>query len=129
MWHRFKGTTIYTTIAALSPKSVLTNLSSKFDRFLAARSQFNTGHRVNFYAHTCYQSASFEPLFAFYCPLFFTNFFLTMSQFATDSIFRCDLYATLVPRCRHRRLLTTTQLRTTSHNYAQSRRFIFIGTL
>ena len=56
-------------VAALSPKSGLTNLSSKFDRFLA-------GHRVNFYAHNmpaCCQSASFGPLFAFYCPLFFTG--------------------------------------------------------
>ena len=46
------GEHIYTTtIGAVSPKSVLTNLSSKFDRFLAVRSQFNTGHRVDFYAH------------------------------------------------------------------------------
>ena len=54
----------YTTIAALS---------SKFDEFLAARLQFDSDHRFNFYAHTCCQSATSGPLFAFYCPLFFTG--------------------------------------------------------
>ena len=54
-------------------KSVATNLSSKFDEFLSGRSQFDTDHRVDFYAHTCCQSAIFGPLFAFYCPLFFTK--------------------------------------------------------
>ena len=39
---------IYTTIGYVSPKSFLTNLSSKFDRFLAVRSQFDTYHRVDF---------------------------------------------------------------------------------
>ena len=60
------GEHIYTTIGAVSPKSVLTNLSSKFDRFLAVRSQFGIGHRVDFYAHTCCQFVSFGPLFVFY---------------------------------------------------------------
>ena len=131
------------TIGVVSAKSVFINLSSKFHRFLAPRSQFDTGHRVDVYAPTCCQSATFGPLFAFYCPLFCTNFFLTMSQFATDAIFRCDLYA----RCRHHRLLKTThnyaQLRPTTHNahngrfysfinkisFHDSRRFIFTGSL
>ena len=57
---------IYTTIAALSPKSVFTNLYSKCDRFLPARSQFDTNHRVNVSTPTYYQSAIFvRPLFAF----------------------------------------------------------------
>ena len=107
---------IDTTIGGVSPKSVLANLSSKFARFLAERSQFDTGHRVDFYAHTCYQPATFGPLFALYIVLCFYGKKLTMSQFATDAIFRCDLYA----RCRHRRLLIIThnseQLRTTTHN-------------
>ena len=47
------------------------NMSSKFDEFLAMRSQFDNDHRVDFYAHTCCQSATYVPLFAFYCPLFF----------------------------------------------------------
>ena len=116
---------IYTTIGALSPKSVLTNLSSKIDRFLPGRFQFDTGHRVDFYAHTYCQSATFGPLFAFYCPLFFTRKKeLTMSQFVTDAICRCDLYAALF------RLMSPpppppsknyAQLRTTAHNCAQLR--------
>ena len=59
---------VYTTISALSP--VRKNLSSKFDVFLADRSQFDSDHHVDFYAHTCCQSATFGSLFAFYCPLF-----------------------------------------------------------
>ena len=51
---------------------------------------------------------------------------LTMSQFTTDAIFRCDLYA----RCRHCRLLKTThncaQLHTTTHNYAQLITLVFM---
>ena len=49
------------------------NLSSKFDVFLARRSKFDSDHRVDLYAHTCCQSATSGPLFAFYCPLFFTG--------------------------------------------------------
>ena len=60
------GEHIYTTIGAVSPKSVLTNLSSKFDRFLAARSQFDSGHLVDFYA--CLWTA----FCVVYSPLFFT---------------------------------------------------------
>ena len=112
---------IYTTIGDVSPKSVLTNLSTKFDRFLAVRSQFDTGHRVNLYAHTCCQSASFGPLFALYCPFFLTEKKLTMSQFATDALFRCVLYAALSRRCRHRRLL---KLRTAAHNFAHLRTMV-----
>ena len=49
---------IYTTIAALSPKSVFTNLSSKFDEILPVRSQFDTNHQVNFCTPTCCLSAT-----------------------------------------------------------------------
>ena len=53
---------IYTTIG---------ELSSKVDEFLAARSQFDSDHGVDLYAPTC---ATFvRPLFAFYCPLLFTE--------------------------------------------------------
>ena len=56
---------IYTTIG---------ELSSTFDKFLASRSQFDSDHGVDLYVHTCCQSATFaRPLFAFYCPLFFTR--------------------------------------------------------
>ena len=42
------------------------NLSSKFDRFLAVRSQFDTVYGVDFYAPTFCLSATFvRPLFAF----------------------------------------------------------------
>ena len=56
---------IYTTIG---------ELSSKIDKFLAIRSQFDSDHGVDFSASTCCQSSTFvRPLFAFYCPLFFTK--------------------------------------------------------
>ena len=49
-------------------------LSSKFDVFLAGRSQFDSDYCVDFYATTCCQSATFvRRLFAFYCPLFLTK--------------------------------------------------------
>ena len=51
-----------------------TNLSSKFDRFLAGRSQFDTDHGVDFNAHTCCLSATFvRPLFAFVLCFFTTK--------------------------------------------------------
>ena len=47
-------------------RRVRKKLSSKFDEFLAARSQFDNDHRVDFYAPTCCLSATFvRPLFAF----------------------------------------------------------------
>ena len=49
-------------------------LSSKFEEFLAVRSQFDSDHGIDFYAPTCCQSVTFvRLLFAFYCPLFFTK--------------------------------------------------------
>ena len=49
-------------------------LSSKFDDFLAGRSQFDSVRGVDFYAPKSCQSATLvRPLFAFYCPVFFTN--------------------------------------------------------
>ena len=56
---------IYTTIG---------ELSSTCEEFLTGRSQYDSDHGVNFSAPTCCQSATFvQPLFAFYCPLFFTK--------------------------------------------------------
>ena len=47
-------------------RRVRKNLSAKFDQFLAARSQFDSDHRVDFSTHTSCQSATFvRPLFAF----------------------------------------------------------------
>ena len=51
--------------------TVRKNLSSKFDEFLAGRSQFDSDYLVDFYAHTCCQSATSGPFFAFYCTLSF----------------------------------------------------------
>ena len=49
-------------------------LSSKFEEFLAARSQFDSDHGIVFSTPTCCLSAIFvRPLFVFYCPLFFTK--------------------------------------------------------
>ena len=46
----------------------------KCEEFLAGLSKFDRDHGVDFYAHTCCQSATFvRPLFAFYCPLSFTK--------------------------------------------------------
>ena len=56
---------IYTTIGGLS---------SKLEEFLAARSQFNSDHGVDFSTPSCCKSATFvRPLFAIYCPSFFTG--------------------------------------------------------
>ena len=45
---------------------VLKKLYSKFEEFLAGRSQFDNDDGVDFYAPTCCQSATFlRPLFAF----------------------------------------------------------------
>ena len=85
------------------------NLSSKFDRFLALPSQFDTNHRVDFYAHTYCQSATFvRPLFAFVL-CFFTTKIKRIWHIATDAIVLLQLSY----RCRHHRLLKT------AHDYAQ----------
>ena len=72
---RSKVTLIYTIIFIIGAMSniytTVGELSSKFDEFLAVRSQFDSEHGVDFYAPTCCQSAIFVPsLFAFYCPFF-----------------------------------------------------------
>ena len=54
-------------------RAVRKNLSPKFGEFLAVQSQFDSDHGIDFYAHTHCQSTIFGPLFAFYCPLFFTK--------------------------------------------------------
>ena len=61
-------------------------LSSKFDECRAVRSQFDSDHR-RFLCAYMFQSATFvRPLFAFYCPLFFTKKII-MWHFATDAMF------------------------------------------
>ena len=51
-------------------RAVLKKLSSKFDEFLALRSQFDSDHGFDFYATTCCQSATFvRPRFELYCAL------------------------------------------------------------
>ena len=49
-------------LAALSPKSVFTKVSSKFDETLPVRSHFYSDHRVNCSTPTSCQSATFGPL-------------------------------------------------------------------
>ena len=69
--------------------AVLKKLSSKLDEFLAARSQFDSDHRVDFYAPTCCLSATFvRPLFAFV--LCFLR-----QKIINNAVFRhrCDVYA------------------------------------
>ena len=56
---------IYTTIGGLS---------SKFEKCVAVRSQFDSDHGVDFSTPTCCQSTTFvRRLFAVYCTLFFTK--------------------------------------------------------
>ena len=77
-------------------KSVLTNLSSKCDIFLAARPQFDSDHGVDFYAHTCCQSTTFGPLFALYCPLFFTILFFNNVAFRPRRVVSAAVFALYV---------------------------------
>ena len=72
-------------------KSVLTNLSSKFDEFLAERSQFYTDHRVNWYAHTCCQSATFGPLLHYIVLCFLREKIINNAAIRH----RCDFYAAI----------------------------------
>ena len=72
------------------------NLSSTCDRFLPSRSHFGTNHRVDFYARTYCQSATFvRPLFAFVL-CFYDNKSKRISHIATYAIFRCDCFAAVV---------------------------------
>ena len=77
-------------ITSILESTICRRCPKKIDEFLAARSQFDSDHGVDFYAPTCCQSATFvRPLFAFYCPVFFTG--KKMWHFATDH--RRDVYA------------------------------------
>ena len=123
---------------ASSRSPVCKNLSSKWDRFLPVRSQFDSNHRVNFSTPIYCQSVTFGPLAFCVCPLFFTtkiknNFASTQLRFLV-AIFTRQFSC----RCRHRCLLKTAhdfaRLRTTKHNslihiisFHGSRRFIFTG--
>ena len=46
---------------------------AKFDQFLPARSHFDSKHPENCVRIATFPSATFGPLFAFHCPLFFTK--------------------------------------------------------
>ena len=45
----------------------------KFDQFLTVRSHFDSKRPENFVRIATFPSATFGPLFAFHCPLFFTK--------------------------------------------------------
>ena len=96
-WRRYVGekknlhTHIYTTIGGPS---------SKFDEFLAARSQFVIDHGVDFSSPTSCQSATFvRPLFAFYCTLFFTKKIIHNAAFRHR---RSNVYAARLVDLRNR---------------------------
>ena len=74
-------------------RAVRKNLSSKFDEFLAVQSQFDSDHGVDFYAHTCCQSTIFGPLFAFYCPLFFTKKIINNVAFRPRRVVYATVFA------------------------------------
>ena len=81
--------------------STIGGLSLKLYVFLTARAQFDSDHGVDFYAPTCFQSATcVGPLFAFYCPFFFKKKKRIMRHFATDD--RRDAYAARLMDMRKR---------------------------
>ena len=80
---------IYTTVGGLL---------SKFAEFLAARSQFDSDHGVDFSAPTFCQSVIFvRPLFAFYFPLF-----LRKNNNNAEFPHRRDVYAARLMGLRNR---------------------------
>ena len=82
---------IYTTLAVLSPKSVLTNLSSKFDRFLAAaRNSTPIMASILMRLHVTYP----RPFASAFCvfPLFITTEIINNFAFRH----RCDFYAAVI---------------------------------
>ena len=96
-YYRNFMTTVWYLYYYSSP--VRENLSSKWDRFLPGRSQFDSNnHHVNFYMPTYCQSATFGLLAFCICPLFFTTKNQKEFRIATVPIFRCDLYAAVVPQ-------------------------------
>ena len=62
-------------------------MSSKFDEFLAARSQFDSDHLVDFYAPTCNLSATFVP------PFFAFVLCFLRQQIVNNFDTMCDVYA------------------------------------
>ena len=63
---------------------------AKFDKFLPARSHFYSRRPERFVRIATFPSATFGPLFAFHCPLFFTknnNLGWKSSRFATRDVF------------------------------------------
>ena len=62
---------------------------AKFDQFLPARSHFDSKRPKNSVRIATYPSATFGPLFAFHCPLFFTknnNLECKSSRYATRDV-------------------------------------------
>ena len=79
--------------------SVCVCVCAKFDQFLPARSHFDSKRPENFVRIAAFPSATFGPLFAFHCPLFFTknnNLEWKSSRFATRDVF--DLNAGVLPQ-------------------------------
>ena len=73
-------------------------MCAKFDQFLPERSHFDSNRPENFVRIAIFPSATFGPLFAFHCPLFFTksnNLEWKSSSFATRDVF--DLNAGVLP--------------------------------
>ena len=72
---------------------------AKVDQFLPGRSHFDSKRPENFVRIATFPSATFGPLFAFHCPLFFTknnNLEWKSSRFATRDVF--DLNAGVLPQ-------------------------------
>ena len=95
-------------------------MSSRYDRFLPARPQFDNHHRIHFSTPTCCQSATFGPLAFCVCPLFFTAKNQKEFRIATVAMCRCDLYAAVFPQMSPPPpTKNCARLRTTTNDYAQ----------
>ena len=66
-------TQIYYTLTTNLAAAVCVCQCAKFDKFLPARSHFDSKRPENFVRIAKFPYAAFGPLFAFHCPLFFTR--------------------------------------------------------
>ena len=75
----------------MSTTNLAACVCAKFDQFLPASSHFDAKRPENFVRIATFPSATFGPLFAFHCPLFFTknnNLEWKSSRFATRDVLK-----------------------------------------
>ena len=92
------------------------NLSSTFDEHLAARSQIDSDHRVNFYASTCCISATFMPPLLRLSFVFTTKIIINFATFCDILLCNCCVNRWIAPPPTTKNYA---QLRTNTPNYEQ----------